>query len=225
MNIMASSSSPRMLVGAGNVSAVALSISPSLPRRIASRRRRSSARFLATWKSQPRGSAGTPLNGQIESARTSASCTASSARSSRAAPSQRASRATIWPALWRKRCSTSASTPDVTPPSTPAARVLDLAHLDAAGAFEMRVGRQDLEHLVVATGLDEPEAAHDLLGLDVRPVGHGHLARIAAEHASLTEAKLLRAQHTASLAEIVAPRHVLLDRLLHLLRAQPAGRP
>src|SRR5262245_33381798 len=218
MNIMASSSSPRMLVGAGNVSAVAVSISPSLPRRIASRRRRSSARFLATWKSQPRGSAGTPLNGQIESARTSASCTASAA-------SQRASRATIWPALWRKRCSTSASTPDVTPPSTPAARVLDLAHLDAAGAFEMRVGRQDLEHLVVATGLDEPEAAHDLLGLDVRPVGHGHLARIAAEHASLTEAKLLRAQHTASLAEIVAPRHVLLDRLLHLLRAQPAGRP
>src|SRR5215813_4710380 len=217
MNIMASSSSPRMLVGAGNVSAVALSISPSLPRRIASRRRRSSARFLATWNSQPRGSAGTPLNGQIESARTSASCTASSARSRRADPSRRASRATICPALWRKRCSTSASTPEVTVPSAPAARVLDLSYLDAAGTFEVRMAREDLQHLVVAAGLDEPEAAHDLLGLDVGTVGHGHLARRAAQHAALAEAELLGMNDAPGLPELVAPRHVLLDRLLQLV--------
>src|SRR5215510_9784931 len=203
MNIMASSSSPSEVDCSGSASTAVPSSSASLPRKEASRRRRSMARFLATWKSQPRGSAGTPLNGQVESARTRASCTASSARSSRAAPSRRASRATIWPALWRKRCSTSASTPDVTLNSAPPARVLDLAHLDAAGALEVGMGREDLEHLVVAAGLDQPEPAHDLLGLGVRPVGHGHLARVAAQHAALAEAKLLGVEDAPGLAKVV----------------------
>ena len=65
---------------------------------------------LGRMRARARGSAGTPPKGHVWSARTRASCTASSAKSSRAAPSQRASRDTIWPALWRKRCSTSAST-------------------------------------------------------------------------------------------------------------------
>src|SRR5262249_50061784 len=130
----------------------------------------------------------------------------------------------ICPALWRKRCSTSASTPEVTVPSAPAARVLDLSYLDAAGTFEVRMAREDLQHLVVAAGLDEPEAAHDLLGLDVGTVGHGHLARRAAQHAALAEAELLGMNDAPGLPELVAPRHVLLDRLLQLVRAQRAGR-
>ena len=44
------------------------------------------------------------------------------------------------------------------------------------------VGEQG-EHFVVAPGLDEPEAAHDLLGLGEGAVGDGHLSPLTAKDA------------------------------------------
>src|SRR5215472_5686713 len=227
MNIMASSSSPSAPAGSltGTDSDCARMLS-SLFRRHASRRRRSTARFLATCKSHPRGSAGTPVKGQVERARTRASCTASSARSSRADPSQRANRDTICPALWRNRCSTSSSTSGRSSArSAEMAQVLDLANLEDARAIEMRMVRKHLQHLVVALGLDEPEAAHDLLGLGVGPVGHHHLSALAAQDAPFPGAQLLRMQHAAVLPEVRVPAHILLDHLLDFLRAQCARYP
>src|SRR5215472_3234661 len=227
MNIMASSSSPSAPAGSltGTDSDCARMLS-SLFRRHASRRRRSTARFLATCKSHPRGSVGTPLKGQMERARTRASCTASSARSSRADPSQRASRDTICLALWRNRCSTSSSTSGRSSGSSAEmAQVLDLADLEDAGAIEMRVVREHLQHFVVALGLDEPEAAHDLLGLGIGPVGHHHLSALAAQDAPFPGPQLLRMQHAAVLPEVRVPAHVLLNHLLDFLRAQRAWDP
>src|SRR5215470_15648416 len=162
----------------------------------------------------------------MESARTRASCTASSARSSRADPSQRASRDTICPALWRIRCSTSSSTSGRSPGrSAEMAQVLDLADLEDAGTVDMRMVREHLQHLVVALGLDEPEAAYDLLRLDVGPVGHHHPSILAAQDASFAGSQLLRMQHAAGLAEVRVPAHVLLDHLLDFLWAQRAWYP
>src|SRR5262252_1919379 len=162
----------------------------------------------------------------MERARTRASCTASSARSSRADPSQRASRDTICPALWRNRCSTSSSTSSRSPGrSAEMTQVLDLADFEDARAIEMRVVREQLQHVVVALGLDEPEAAHNLLRLDVRPVGHHHLSILAAQDAAFPRAQLLRMQHAAGLAEVCVPAHVLLEHLLDFLRAQRARYP
>src|SRR6266536_1267015 len=185
MNIMASSSSPR--AGTGGDSSSVPSKPSSLPRSEASRRSRSRARFLATWKSHPRGSAGTPLKGHVESARTSAPTSGGSTLLS-ASP----------------------------------ARVLDLTHLEAPGAVEMRMALEKLEHLVVAPGLDEPEAADNLLGLGVGTVGDGRLPAVATEDASFANTQLLRVHHAAGFAELLAPVHVLLDGLLHLLRAERA---
>src|SRR6185295_13636381 len=79
--------------------------------RRAPRRRRSTARLRAAWKSQAEGFSGTPRYFQTSRARHSASWTASSASSTRRRPRIRTSVATIFPASWRKRWSTSAETP------------------------------------------------------------------------------------------------------------------
>src|SRR5262249_7463179 len=141
-------------------------------------------------------------------------------------PSQRASRDTICPALWRNRCSTSSLTSGRSPGrSAEMTQVLDLADLEDAGAIEMRVVREHLQHLFVALGLDEPEAAHDLLRLDVGPVGHHHLSILAAQDAAFPRPQLLRMQHAAGRAEVRVPAHVLLDHLLDFLWAQRAWYP
>src|SRR5712692_8225043 len=89
------------------------------------------------------------------------------------------------PALWRNRCSTSASTSDGATGSTRGsasrAHVLDLADLEAAGPQMRMVGEIALD-LLVARRLDHPEAAQDFLGLGEGAVGDGDLTIDASDH-------------------------------------------
>src|SRR5206468_6505010 len=102
--------------------------------------------------------------------------------------------------------------------SAPRAHVVDLAHLEAAGGQMGMVGKIALD-LLVARGLDDPEAAQYLLGLREGAVGDGHLVVGAPDHASVGP-QLVAMEETPCLAHVVGPRHVLLDHLLHLLRTQ-----
>src|SRR5882724_7180119 len=127
------------------------------------------------------------------------------------------------PALWRKRCSTSAPTSGSSNLlSASRARVLDFTHLEATRAVEVRMALEKLEHLVVAPGLDEPEAADYLLGLGIGAVDDGHLPTVAAEHAPFADAQLLAVHDPAGFADLLGPAHVLLDDLLHFLWAERA---
>src|SRR5262245_57506285 len=127
--------------------------------RVASRRRRSMARLRAVVVIQPPGFGGTPVTGQRSAAMANASATASSARSM--SPRMRISVAVHRPASRRNTVTRSSLT-------------LHRTHLDrsCAGGGGLR---GPFEGGVQVGSLDDPEAAHLLLGLGVGAVGHRHL--------------------------------------------------
>src|SRR4051795_545850 len=130
-----------------------------------SRRSRSIARLPAVVVSQPPGLGGTPESGHFSRAATSASPAASSAMAM--SPKRRTSEAIRRPYSSRKTRSTAAASRCIGCPSG----ALEGTDLDLAAARLRALGREPERHVQVRC-LDDPEAADDLLGLEVRAVGH-----------------------------------------------------
>src|SRR3954454_8364664 len=134
-----------------------------LASRCFSRRIRSIARLPAVVVSQPPGLGGTPESGHVSSAATSASPAASSARSM--SPKRRTSEAIRRPYSSRKTCSTAIAPLGRGPPSVTSGsgEAVERTDLDLAAARLRPLGRE-LEGHVEVGGVDDPEAADDLLG-------------------------------------------------------------
>src|ERR1700754_3486802 len=161
----------------------ALTSSGSFARNADSRRSWSSARLRATWNNQPRGFSGMPRSPHCCMAVVSASCTTSSGRERRSAPKTRVSVATICPALWRNRWSTS-------PWTSVTSGELDSPDLDGA-EIEVRAVLRQFRDGVVILGFHDEVAADDFPAFDVRTVGHGNAAVGADDDASLSVVQLL----------------------------------
>ena len=133
-------------------------------RAVRSRRTTSSARCFAVAISHADGLSGTPRNFHTSSARQKASCTTSSASARLCTPKMRVSAATRRPDSRRNRCS---------------AKLHYMIHLhhgpdfDRAAAVEDRAAARQLHRLIEVARLDDREAADQVLGLRVRPVGDG----------------------------------------------------
>ena len=128
----------------------------------------------------------------------------------------RVSQATSCPARLRNRWSTSWCDDIVTS--------YRLADLDRAAVLEMRAVARVLDRLVVAAGLDHVVAAQHFLRLAVRPVGDADLSVLAPHHLPGSSVSLSLARHDPGLAQLLAPGDVLLDDLLHLVRADVGER-
>src|SRR4051794_5305288 len=146
-----------------------------LASRCFSRRIRSIARLPAVVVSQPPGFGGTPDSGHFSSAATSASPAASSAMSM--SPKRRTSEAISRPYSSRKTLSTAA----VSRCMPVGSAALERTDLDLAAAGLGSLGRE-LERDVEVRGVDHPEAADDLLGLEVRAVGHHRRLTLTVHH-------------------------------------------
>src|SRR5579883_108762 len=159
-----------------------------------------------------------PLKGQIWSARRSASCTTSSARSSRLGPTSRAMAETICPAAWRNRWSTSPSRRGAAFATGRGSHLVDLTDLQRI-ELQMRVIARQLDHLLVARRIDEPVAADDLLRFRERTVGHRELAAGLAEHAAFVVTELVGIDQPAGTGDTLGPAFVFEHRALDLFRA------
>src|SRR3954467_414287 len=125
------------------------------------------ARFRAGVVIQPPGLGGTPRDGHCSAAMANASATASSARSM--SPRTRIRVAVQRPASRRKTSARVSGT---------------FGGSDLDGSLTRRRGLAGpLERGVEVGGFDDPEAAHLLLGLGVRTVGHRHVTvAVAGAH-------------------------------------------
>ena len=184
--------------GAGAVSAACRQSSTSgessgsLPRQSVARRAWSSARCFAVCSSHAEGFCGTPVNGHVCIAFTSASCTTSSARCRWATPKYRVRIATSRPDSRRKRWSIRRVTSGAfgeagmttrlsrrgaaVPPLTRGPRPHG-PHLDHHAEAQARAAARGLDRLVEVGGGDEDIAADDFLGLGIGSVRDGRPAR------------------------------------------------
>ncbi len=189
---------------ARSVSIAAASLSP----RAASRRIRSTARRLATVRSQATGLSGTPSRGQVSSARSVASCTASSARAR--LPVQRVRVASTSRPDARTRVAR-VSVGSVTQVVRPA-EVDDRSHLDGATPGGGDPGRPG-DRLVEVRALEEVEAGERLLRLGVRAVGRDDVPALLADaHGGGRRGRVERGatadRRHRGVAELVPVRHL-----------------
>src|SRR5690348_8278161 len=155
---------------------IASAICSSRTRRACSLRTWSVRRRAATVTSQPRGLAGIPSRGHCNAAASSASWLASSHRWNCPYPYRRTSAARTCGASSRSRASTS---PRSVLTGARSHVWLGLVHdrpdFDRLGVRERHV-RRDGQRALLALAIEQVEAGHVLLGLQVRAVGHGRLA-------------------------------------------------
>src|SRR5690606_6459520 len=96
-------------------------------------------------------------------------------------------------------------------------KLLDLPQLECA-PLEVWVVADELYAIVVAVGLEQPEATDHLLAGDVRSVRHPHRTALCANHAALAFLQLLARNQLALAAQALAPLDVATDARLDVRR-------
>src|SRR5690606_35955190 len=129
------------------------------------------------------------------------------------APSSRVSAATTCAVACRNRWSVARA---FKTPRSAAARECATRGRRGRGSapLEVWVVADELYAIVVAVGLEQPEATDHLLAGDVRSVRHPHRTALCANHAALAFLQLLARNQLALAAQALAPLDVATDARL-----------